>query len=237
VVGVGAEDEVQRRLGRVDRLNDGGCGACGITGLFAGHLGESLVGRAGSAGVVLQPAGAAADRVLGKEVGAESAGLDQRHADSERRDFPGEGLRNPFHRHLRGCVIATAGIRRHGGHGSDVDDVPAALGPQARKRGLDYPACTVEVDGKYMLDLVVGCFLDGAQQAVAGIVDDHVDSAVQLESGGNRPRHGLRVRHIEGEHLETALPARDIRGAVTGRPDHGISSRKQGFGELAAEAT
>ena len=61
--------------------------------------------------------------------------------------------------------------------GRDLDDASAALGAEVWQRGADELDRPDQVGRDNVLDLLVGEFLRGTEQAVAGITDDDVDSS------------------------------------------------------------
>jgi len=61
-------------------------------------------------------------------------------------------------------------------HGTNVDDVARPLGAQVRQNGAHDVQDAEDVRREDGLDLLGRGFLDGAQQPMAGIVDDIVDA-------------------------------------------------------------
>jgi hypothetical protein len=75
------------------------------------------------------------------------------------------------------------------GHGGDVDDLPRALAAHDREHGAHHVHDAPEVRRELPLDLLGGKLLEVAEQAVAGVVDQHVDAAEPRDGGISGPLH------------------------------------------------
>lgn len=58
---------------------------------------------------------------------------------------------------------------------SDVDDRASALTPHGRKDRASHGKDAIDIDGELATDLLVSRRFERAEQAVASIVDDHID--------------------------------------------------------------
>jgi hypothetical protein len=99
---------------------------------------------------------------------------------------------------------------------------------RAEQVGVDHPS-----------DLLVGGFLDGGEDAVAGVVDDHVDRVERREGVGHDPVHLLDVGDVEpGDPQAVAVLGAQIvqrLGSAQCRGD-AVAADQQAFGQLASEA-
>src|SRR6185437_4755345 len=98
------------------------------------------------------------------ELGARTAGLDDRDADAERGDLLGHSLGEPLDAPLGGVIHGPAGERGLPAVGGDLDDEAAALGAQVRQGRADHLDGAGEVGGDDVVDLVVGELLGGADR-------------------------------------------------------------------------
>ena len=167
------------------------------------------------------------------EVGAEGAGLHERDADAERREFLTQAFAEKLHRSLRAAIHAEAGIVRDGGGGAEVDDVAAFLRAQHGQRGADDIQRAEEVRFEALAGLFVAAFLDGSDQAAAGVVHEHVKG-----SGlGDDLAHVGRVGDIERGDAAHAFLF-EIRDAahITSSGDYAMTGRDGGLRQRAAES-
>jgi hypothetical protein len=72
-----------------------------------------------------------------------------------------------------------------------------SLGPQVRQHGPDQVDRAEQVSLDHPSELLVAGLLDGAEQAVAGVTDDHVDRAERPERARHDPAHLLGVGDVE----------------------------------------
>lgn len=94
-------------------------------------------------------------------------------------------------------VSAERGERGDAADGRDLHDVAAALGAHDRQYGLGDPERTEQVRLHLVAQLLFGNLLDHAEQAVARVVDDHLEAAELLVRGGHRCGDGRLVRDVE----------------------------------------
>jgi hypothetical protein len=96
-----------------------------------------------------------------------------------------------------------------------------------------------QVGGDDVLDLVVGQFLGGAEQAVAGVADDGVDPAELAEGAVDELPDGGMVGHLQylrDERVRVAIgEVGDFRGVADGA-DHAVATVEQPAGKFAAES-
>src|SRR3569623_1361980 len=119
------EQQMQRQLGRRNRLDDGERRLAGIARLPAITLDKRSSKRSDRfliIGYLLRSMGHRAAR----PVGPESAWRNDRDLDAEMLDLLGERLRNSFQSELTAVVNSDARKGRQSTHRGDVDDVPCA---------------------------------------------------------------------------------------------------------------
>ena len=132
-------------------------------------------------------------------VGRVTAGLDERDVDAERRDFLRERFGKAFERPLR-CVIQPDIRKRHDpADARHRDDVTALLFAHDRQHGLRDPERAEEVRLHLLARFRFRDFLDGAEAAVSGVIDQDVDPAESLLCGRDRFEHRVPIVHVEGE--------------------------------------
>lgn len=88
-------------------------------------------------------------------------------------------------------------------------------------------------------DLLVGCLLDGGENAVTGIVDDDVDRAERLERLLDDATHSLGVGDVElgGPELVAVFGAQVIESlGPAERGGDTVAAGQQAFGEQSPEA-
>ena len=93
----------------------------------------------------------------------------------------GQGLQ----RGLGGCVVARSDGGAARADRGNVHDRAAAPLAHPGQDSLDQRGRAEEVGGKQLLDLVLGCLLDGRAVAVAGVIDQDIDSAETLSGGAH----------------------------------------------------
>jgi len=67
--------------------------------------------------------------------------------------------------------------------GADIDDPAGSLLPHDRKHGAHHVHHAVEIGRDQLLDFGGAQLLEISEQAVAGIVDEHVDASERLDRG------------------------------------------------------
>jgi hypothetical protein len=121
----------------------------------------------------------------------------------------------------------------------ELDDPAAALLAEVWQRRADQRDGAGEIGGDDVVDLGVGQFLGCAEQAVAGVADDHVDPAQlvvgAVDQGSDRARVGdVEELHVEGVGMLLGQVGDGV-GAADGADD-GVAAVEQLAGEFAAEA-
>ncbi|CUK19794.1 Uncharacterised protein [Achromobacter sp. 2789STDY5608615] len=134
------------------------------------------------------------------------ARVDQRHPHAVRRGFQRQRLGQAADRELGGAVGAPAGAaaietedRR------DIEYVPRALGAQARHHRAHHVQHAEHVDIEAAAQGVVGQRFQRPGQAVAGVVDHHVDAAERGNGGVDRAAHVAFIGQIHFQRQEAAF--------------------------------
>ncbi|GAC1535870.1 MAG: hypothetical protein NVS3B12_18300 [Acidimicrobiales bacterium] len=99
--------------------------------------------------------------------------------DPEGSDLLGERLGKSFESPLAGVVDARVEERSDAADARDLEEVAASLLAHDRQNGLCAPEGTEHIDLELVPHLLLARFLDATGQAVAGVVDEHVDSALE----------------------------------------------------------
>ena len=151
------------------------------------------LGLVGSAG------GGLREMVRGDDapVGLDAARLDQRDADAERLHLHPQGVGQGLHGELRDMVPAAEVEDDLAGNGGHIDNGPAPLRPHVRQHELRQPGKAEDIDLQLPAGLLQRHVLDGAERAVTGVVDQHVDASLGLHDRGDTGRHRSLVGHVE----------------------------------------
>ncbi|CCD02590.1 protein of unknown function (plasmid) [Azospirillum baldaniorum] len=145
---------------------------------------------------------------VGREARVRRAGLRDDEGDAEGRHLLRDGLNEPFDAPFGGVIEAEAGIGDLPALGGHLHDASPSLPPKMGQRGADQVDGAGEVGGDLPVDLRLREFLGRAEQAVAGVADDHVDPVVPLKGAADGRFNAGRVREIERNDLKatTMLP-------------------------------
>ena len=233
----GAEEQPQRRLVGVDHLQDRLRRRGRVAGAGARPLGPLAGGVLADLVVVGQRRGVPGGRPA--PVRGERAGLDDRHLHAERLDFLGEGLAQSLQRPLRRVVHADVLERRDPADRRDLQDVARVLAAQDGQRGLGDPQRAEHVRLELVARVGLGQFLDHAELAVAGVVDDDVEPSEV--PGGQFHRREVRRAvvdvQLQRQQRVAELLAQVIqRGGVARGGGHLVSALQRGDRPLASEA-
>ena len=183
----------RQRLGEVDDVGQGG-GHAGRAGAGGGEAPEAVEPLGDE--LLVRPAGdAVGDGEVGRlPVAGVHARLHGAHLDTERADLEPQSLAERLEGELGGRVVGQH--RRHDASRQrrDVDDLAAAAAAHAGQDGLDHPPRPERVGVELAPQLLLGAELGRPVQAVAGVVDQHVDAAVARQRGGDDGRRSRRAR-------------------------------------------
>jgi hypothetical protein len=240
LVGIGAQREPERSLGPVGGRDDcrgdlRGVTGCGQWWQFTGEHAAQLSGR--TVGVLGQRR--AHDGVVGAEAGAGDAGLDNGHADTERRELGGGRLPEALDAPLGGVVEAhrwKGDLAADAGH---LDEPSATLAAQVSGGGPGELDRRRQVGRDLAVDLLVGEFFGCSEKRVTGVGHDDVDPVELSERAIDDRSQHFRVGDVQAgaPQLIAVLVRQVVQGLGTscggGDP---VPSGQQLFGEVAAEA-
>ena len=173
------------------------------------------------------------DRV-GAELRLREARLDQHDADAEAAHLVIERLRQALEGMLAAGVEPHERPRQETQNGARVHDRAGALAAHRGKDGPHHAQDTEHVRVEERLGLARARLLDGADDGVAGIVDQHVDSAGLTENGLDAGRHRGVVPYVERQQLDALDRGHCVR--VAGGAEHAIAAARQELGRGAADA-
>ena len=171
-------------------------------------------------------------------------GLEDRHLHAPRHELGGEPLAHGLDGVLGGGVARQQRARHPARQRRDVDDLAVALPAQVRRGGADHAPLAREVGVELAADLGVGQVLLGAEQAVAGVVDEHVEPTEAARPSRRRtPPSPAESVTSSRTGMDAVLVAVDHRLGVAIRVAHGghhdVAARRQlpsGGGAEAARA-
>ena len=127
----------------------------------------------------------------------------------------------------------------HAADGRHLDDVARTLLPEIGQRRLRHPQGAEQVGLDLGPGLLLGDLLDGAEQAVAGVVDNDIETAEVVVGVPDGGVHRRLVGHVEGdgEHV-VAVGVDEIldRVGVAGGGGHPVTPGQGRLGPDVAEA-
>jgi hypothetical protein len=132
---------------------------------------------------------------------------------------------------------------REGGNaadGGDLDDVAVSLRAQGRQHRLRDVQWPEQVDVELLLELPGSDLLDGAEQAVARVADDHVKRAECFPRLRDGRGHFLPVRDIQRQRKDrVTVHSNKVAEFVRGARSRGdlVTPAQRGLRELLAEAS
>jgi hypothetical protein len=237
VVGVGPQWKAQRRGSGIDQADHRVCDLPRVVGHVEGAVGDRAPHPARRGAVVFRHARRGVEGAA--ESGRRRAWFDDGQVYAERGDFPGRRLAEALDSPLRRVVVAEVRVGGLAAGGRDLQDASVSLGAQVRECGPDDVDRAEEVGVDDPPDLLVGGLLYGGEDAVAGIVHDHVNLAELCEGVVHDSVHLPGVGDVEpGDPQLVAVPGAQViqrLGPAQGRGD-AIAAGQQAFGEQAAEA-
>ena len=145
-------------------------------------------------------------------VGLDAAGLYDGHVDTEGLEFYAQGVADSFDAVLAHIVPAAEGEDGATGYGGDVDDAATVLAAHDGEHEARHLGEAEDVDLQLVAGILEGHALDGAEVAVAGIVDEHVNAAFALQDGV----HTLAARGVVGDIESQGRDAVGLEGLHEG---------------------
>ncbi|MCY1536183.1 hypothetical protein D9M68_716290 [compost metagenome] len=140
---------------------------------------------------------------------------------------------------LRGAVDRHAGNALEAGDRGDVDEVPAPLGAHVGQCRLADFDQAKEVGFHLLAKLGIADLFDSAREAIAGVVDHHVDPACRLDSAGNGWLDLFLFIEVElageGATRGQSLELGHLFALAQGT-DHHFAARQHRFCQSTAEA-
>ncbi len=136
------------------------------------------------------------------------AGLDELHRDAERRQLVREAAGEALDRTLASRIGGGERERREGRRGGDIDDRARPAFAHLRDHRLRHRDRAERVGRIDRADLRHRRMFERAEQADAGIVDEHVDRPRRGDRGGDA---GV-VGDVEGEEAESFGRCKRCRG-------------------------
>ena len=137
------------------------------------------------------------------EAGGYGAGADGADADAIGAQVFGHAIGHAEKSPFGGAVEAASGERIFAGERADVDNVSAAAGNHSGDYGAAGEEHSFQIGVQYSVPVAFGAFVDGAEAAGAGVVDEEVDGAEMgkgffdeggdLGGGGDVGGHGEDV--------------------------------------------
>src|SRR5262245_115267 len=168
------------------------------------------------------------------EIGFSIVRLNQDHADAKRAHFMVERLRQPFESVLGARIDAHERRGYQSQDRADVDDQARTLLPHAWQHGMDHAQDTDDVGVEQRLRLADACFLDGADEIDAGIVNQHVDPAYSATQLFNAGLDRNLISDIQRYDLDAR--ERSCRCACTDAAKDPVTPGSQQLGGYAADA-
>ncbi|KAG1248113.1 hypothetical protein G6F65_019796 [Rhizopus arrhizus] len=120
-----------------------------------------------------------------QEIGAEIAGFDDGRVDAQRLEFRVQRFGQPFDRELGRAVRAEPRAGPVAAQRRQVDHVAGTLRPQRGQHGARHVQQAEHVGVVHAAHVGIAGLFNGAQQAEARIVHQHVDTAESRQAGGD----------------------------------------------------
>ena len=160
----------------------------------------------------------------------DSAGFDYAYVDSERFHFHAQGIAEGFNGVLGNVIPGPEGYRRLSGYGRSVDYASAPALPHSGKHQACQGGEAEYVHFQLPARFFHGNVLHGSEKAVAGVVDEHVDTSFGIQDEFDTFGHGGLVGHVHlhGNHSELAEGFKFVdssRGSVNLVPLKGQHTR------------
>ena len=108
-------------------------------------------------------------------------------------ELGGKRLREAFYGELGGVVEAPPGRANESADRGEIDDMTGAALAEVREKGAGDADEAEDVGLEDGHELIFGSFLDGAGEAIAGVVDEDVDRA---EAGSSLSHDGEHLRGV-----------------------------------------
>jgi hypothetical protein len=153
----------------------------------------------------------------GLEAGRHHAGAHRRHRDAAVPDLLGQRLAERQHVGLGGVVHRHVGAGQQAGERRDIDDAaPALASQQAGEEAQRQLGQRPDIDVDHAELVVEGHVGRRAEQAVAGVVDDHVGVRPRRSKVVGKGRAGAPFAEVEGDRHDGGfvLAGQHARDAV-----------------------
>ncbi|AUX41706.1 uncharacterized protein SOCE26_031280 [Sorangium cellulosum] len=236
--GVGAERETERRVLRAGELDDHAGEPRRVARLLEADLLRVAPDLARSLRIIVDDLSRCHDGLRLQELRSEVARLEDRHRDAERRELRVQRLRDRLDGELRRAVNAEPRPRPVAAHRREVQDQAGALLPELRKHGARHREEAEHVRLEDAPHLVALGLLDRADDAVAGVVHQHIDPAEPSDGSLDRGGDGRLVRHVERKGEESLRPPEAVRDAprIARGGDHPIAGGERRVRDLRADS-
>src|SRR5258706_9756018 len=167
-----------------------------------------------------------------REVRAEAPGLDDRDFDPERPDLFGEHLREALDTPLGRRVRAATDRADASSHGRELEDPARSLASHHRDGRLGQVHDTKEIGLKLGAEILNGRVLDRGKVPIAGVVDQHIEAAEDVNGQLDGRNRRTLIGHIQrdGAHV-VAVTLNQIGELlwITGGGDQLVASCESGL--------
>jgi hypothetical protein len=136
------------------------------------------------------------------EIRPERAGFDERDADAQGLEFLGEGFREAGEGGLRSAIGSEPRVVGDRGGGAHLDDVSGFPLAEVRQEGAQHGGGSEEVGLEGRAVFGIRRFLDGSNQAAAGVVDEDIDAAELGDRLLDEAGEGVLLGNVEGQDAQ-----------------------------------
>ena len=179
------------------------------------------------------------DRTRVEEVRAEHAGLDHHALDTEALHLERQRLAHGGHGKLGRIVERSSRITGEAGHGADIDDTARPLRAHRGKHRTSHVHHAEHVRVEYCARFRIGGLLERAEDAVACVVHQHVDTAERVKDALHGIGYCIGVAHVERDRHEAFLFSKRFAhrfGPTSGR-SNAATAFEGNLRELASQSS
>ena len=170
------------------------------------------------------------------KTGSDGPRLHLHHPHAKRRQFHAQGIAQGMHRGFRGAISPCERRDQNPGNATDIDDNPFRS-TQHTKHGAGHAHDCEHVGFKLALHRLHAAIEQRPHRTVAGVIDQHIEAAVLLVDPFAQLFECRAIVDVQLHGNKTGSGQRCDIFSLAGTGPDGITSRFEGIGQGAADAT